>query len=46
MNLLPFIAGAYAIGMVLPIGFAIQAALRLRTARRRLAALEPGRVVR
>jgi hypothetical protein len=46
MNLLPFIAGAYAIGLVLPIGLAIQAAVRLRVARRRLAALEPGRAVR
>ncbi len=46
MNLLPFIAGAYAIGLVLPIGLAIQAALRLRAARRRLVAIEPGRAAR
>ena len=43
MTLWPFIAGAYAVGLILPIGFAVQAALRLGTARRRLAALEAGR---
>ena len=46
MNLVPFIAGAYAIGVMVPIGLAIQAALRLGAARRRLAALEPGRRAR
>jgi hypothetical protein len=41
MNHLPFIAGAYAIGILLPIAFAIDAALRVRAARRRLAAIDP-----
>jgi HAMP domain-containing protein len=41
MSHLPFIAAAYAIGVLVPVGFAIQAALRLAAARRRLAAIDP-----
>ncbi len=43
MTLWPFIAGAYAIGLIVPIGFAVQASLRLGAARRRLAALDGAR---
>jgi hypothetical protein len=46
VSLWPFIAGAYAIGLIVPIGFAVQAGLRLGAARRRLAALDAGRSIR
>jgi heme exporter protein CcmD len=36
-----FVLPAYALGVLVPVGFAAQAALRLRRARRRLAVLEP-----
>jgi len=43
MTHLPFIAGAYAIALLIPAGYALAAARRLRVAKRRLAALEPRR---
>ena len=43
MNHLPFIAGAYALGILIPITYAIAAFQRARTARRRLAAVEASR---
>lgn len=41
MTHLPFIAGSYALGILLPAGFALSAYLRLGAARRRLAAIDP-----
>jgi hypothetical protein len=41
MNHLPFIAGSYALGVLVPAGFALAAFLRMGTARRRLAAIDP-----
>lgn len=41
MNHLPFIAAAYALGVLLPIAFGLQAYRRLTLARRRLAAIDP-----
>jgi heme exporter protein CcmD len=38
-----FVLPAYALGALVPAGFAVQAMLRLRRARRRLAVLEPDR---
>ena len=35
-----FVLSAYALGLLIPAGFAVLASVRLRTARRRLAALE------
>jgi hypothetical protein len=41
MNPLPFIALSYAIGILVPAALAIAAALRMRSAERRLAAVDP-----
>ncbi len=41
MNHLPFIAASYALGVLIPAGFALAAWLRAGTARRRLAAIDP-----
>jgi len=41
MTHLPFIIGAYAIGIAVPAAYAIAAAHRLRLARRRLRAIDP-----
>ena len=41
MTHLPYIAAAYALGVLIPIGYAIAAVTRLGTAKRRLAALDP-----
>ena len=41
MTHLPYIVAAYALGVVIPGTFAIAALLRMRTARRRLAAVDP-----
>ncbi len=41
MTHLPFIAGSYALGILVPAGFALAAFLRLAAARRRLAAIDP-----
>ena len=43
MTHLPFIAGAYALAVLVPAGLAMSAWLRLRTATRRLAAIDPRR---
>ena len=40
MTHLPYIVAAYALGVVIPGTFAIAALLRMRTARRRLAAVD------
>lgn len=40
-DLVPFIAGAYVLGVLVPAGFAVAAWQRLRRAQRRLAALDP-----
>ena len=40
MNHMAFVLPSYALGVLVPVGFAIQAVLRLRRARRVLAALE------
>jgi hypothetical protein len=40
---LPFIALSYALGVAVPVAFAAEAWLRMRTAKRRLAAVEPRR---
>lgn len=42
MNHAQFVLPAYALGVLVPAWFAVEAALRLRRARRVLAALEPG----
>jgi len=41
VNHLPYIAASYAIGILLPAGFALAAFLRVGAARRRLAAIDP-----
>jgi cytochrome c biogenesis protein CcdA len=41
MNHLSFIVAAYALGIGVPVGFAIAAMQRLSVARRRLAAIDP-----
>ena len=41
MNHLAFVVPAYALGVLVPVWFGVQAVVRLRRARRRLAALEP-----
>ena len=41
MTHLSFVIGAYALGMLIPAGFALAAVLRLGIARRRLAAIDP-----
>ncbi len=41
MTHLPFVAGSYALGILIPAGFALAAFLRLGAARRRLAAIDP-----
>ena len=41
MTHLPFIAASYALGVLLPAAFAVAAFLRMRTAQRRLAAIDP-----
>jgi len=38
---LPYVAGAYALGLLIPGAFAIAAWARMRTAARRLAAIDP-----
>jgi len=38
---LPFVLGAYALGILVPAGFAGAAFMRLGIARRRLAAIDP-----
>jgi hypothetical protein len=46
MNHLGFIAGAYAIGILLPGGFAVSAWTRMARAKRRLDAIDPRRLRR
>jgi hypothetical protein len=41
MNHLPFIAASYALGILIPAGFGLAAYLRMASARRRLAAIDP-----
>lgn len=41
MNHLFFIAASYALGVVVPAGFGIAAFVRMGTARRKLAAIDP-----
>jgi hypothetical protein len=41
MDHLPFIAASYALGVAVPLGFALSAWLRAGAARRRLAAIDP-----
>jgi hypothetical protein len=41
MTHLPFIAAAYALGILVPASFAVSAFLRVGAARRRLAAIDP-----
>jgi len=41
MNVLPFVALAYAAGVLVPAAFALAAWARLRRAERRLAAIDP-----
>jgi hypothetical protein len=38
---LPYVAASYALGVLVPVGFALAAYLRLGAARRRLAAIDP-----
>jgi type IV secretory pathway TrbD component len=38
---LPYVAGAYGLGLLIPAGFAIVAWTRMRMAARRLAAIDP-----
>lgn len=40
IDLVPYVAGAYVLGVLVPAGFAVAAWLRLRMAQRRLAALD------
>ena len=46
MTHLPFIAAAYSLGVLIPIGFGLAAFQRMTAARRKLAAIDPraGRV--
>jgi hypothetical protein len=41
MTHLPYIVAAYALGLLIPGTFAVAAFLRMRTAQRRLAAIDP-----
>lgn len=41
MTHLPYVVPSYALGVIVPFGYAAAAWLRLRAARRRLAALDP-----
>ena len=41
MTHLPFIAASYALGILLPLAFAVSAYHRIGVARRRLAAIDP-----
>jgi len=41
MTHLPYIVPSYALGMLVPLGFGLAAWLRLRGARRKLAAVDP-----
>lgn len=41
MTSLPYIAGSYALGLLLPAAFAVSAWMRVRAAARRLAAIDP-----
>jgi heme exporter protein D len=41
MTHLPYIVAAYALGVVLPVTYAVAAVMRMRTAQRRLAAIDP-----
>jgi hypothetical protein len=41
MNHLPFIAASYALGVLIPVSFAVAAYLRMANARRRLIAIDP-----
>ena len=41
MTHLPFIAASYALGILIPVGFALSAYLRLGAASRRLAVIDP-----
>ncbi|MBN9562110.1 MAG: hypothetical protein J0H14_15490 [Alphaproteobacteria bacterium] len=41
MTHLPFIAASYALGIAIPVGFAVAAWTRMSAARRRLAAIDP-----
>jgi hypothetical protein len=41
MNHLPFIAASYALGILVPLTFALDAWRRTRVAQRRLAAIDP-----
>ncbi len=41
MTHLPYIAGSYALGVLIPGGFAVAAWTRMRMAARRLAAIDP-----
>ena len=43
MTHLPFIAASYALGIVVPATYAVAAYIRMRTAGRRLAAIDPRR---
>ena len=42
IDLVPYIAGAYALGVLVPVGLGMAAWLRLLFAQGRLAALDPG----
>jgi hypothetical protein len=46
IDLVPYIAGAYWLGVLVPAGFAVTAWLRLRLAQRRLAALDSKGVIK
>lgn len=41
MTHLPYIVAAYALGVLIPATYAVAAFLRMRTAQRRLAAIDP-----
>jgi len=41
MTNLPYVAASYALGVLIPAGFALAAFLRVGAARRRLAAIDP-----
>ncbi len=43
MTHLPYIVAAYLLGVLIPGSFAVSAFVRVRTARRRLAAIDPRR---
>jgi len=44
MTHLPYIVAAYALGLIIPLGFGLAAFLRMRAARNRLAAIDPRQV--